>query len=245
VAYHKKHGHCHVTGDEEYPNLGIWVRQQRQRYPSSSCKRATRSPLRPDQVNRLDALGFIWLVTDPFCDKFEKQWNNMFEQLKLYKLEHDHCKIQFKYKENPSLGIWIQRQKKLFKNGTIRKDRKEKLQSIGFVWRTDPSDKNKRTASDKNSSNVRQSWDAMFDRLVKYREVHGDCKVPYKYEDAKLGKWVSNQRYSRASMNTHRLERLNSIGFFWGVRRGRVAPRGHKDQGEDDTEKEFKNLTTV
>jgi len=80
-----------------------------------------------------------------------------------------------------------------------------------------------------------ENWDAMFQRLVAYREKFGDCLVPKRYaEDAKLGTWVETQRvqYKKLEravdeasgvetvapnkrLNQERLERLQSIGFAW------------------------------
>lgn len=42
-----------------------------------------------------------------------------------------------------------------------------------------------------------QQWEEMYQRLVRYKEEHGDCLVPRKYErDAKLSTWVETQRVS-------------------------------------------------
>jgi hypothetical protein len=88
-------------------------------------------------------------------------------------------------------------------------ERKERLDALGFVW----SLRNKR---------IDDHWDEMFrqvswvftcystchamstphltlsftSQLVKYKEEHGDCLVPSRYEEnLKLGKWVETQRY--------------------------------------------------
>jgi phage pi2 protein 07 len=69
-------------------------------------------------------------------------------------------------------------------------------------------------------------WDAMFDRLVAFKEEHGHCLVPNRYkEDPKLGAWVSTQRRQRKAileekfqstiLSHNRIERLNAIGFVW------------------------------
>jgi len=55
----------------------------------------------------------------------------------------------------------------------------------------------------------------MFEKLECYKEVHGDCLVPRKYEaDPKLGRWVSSQRKNKKLRVDHRA-RLDSIGFDW------------------------------
>lgn len=65
----------------------------------------------------------------------------------------------------------------------LTKERKEKLDALGFVWSL-------------RSKRVDDHWDTMFQKLVEYKEQHGDCLVPSRYEvEPKLGKWVETQRY--------------------------------------------------
>ena len=69
-------------------------------------------------------------------------------------------------------------------------------------------------------------WDAMYERLVAFKEKHGHCLVPNRCkEDPKLGAWVSTQRRQRKAfleekfestiLSFNRIERLNAIGFVW------------------------------
>lgn len=45
-----------------------------------------------------------------------------------------------------------------------------------------------------------QQWEEMYQRLARYKEEHGDCLVPRKYErDPKLSTWVETQRVRRIS----------------------------------------------
>mmetsp|Transcript_71 Transcript_71/g.145 ORF Transcript_71/g.145 Transcript_71/m.145 type:complete len:428 (-) Transcript_71:265-1548(-) len=65
-----------------------------------------------------------------------------------------------------------------------------------------------------------EAWNTMFDRLVAYKEKHGDCSVPQRYKlDTKLGNWVHHQRVSLAqgSLSDDRKKKLESIGFGWTV----------------------------
>eukprot|EP00521_Asterionellopsis_glacialis_P007304 CAMPEP_0195282632 /NCGR_PEP_ID=MMETSP0707-20130614/1423_1 /TAXON_ID=33640 /ORGANISM="Asterionellopsis glacialis, Strain CCMP134" /LENGTH=279 /DNA_ID=CAMNT_0040341631 /DNA_START=8 /DNA_END=844 /DNA_ORIENTATION=+ len=63
------------------------------------------------------------------------------------------------------------------------------------------------------------AWNAMFQRLLEYKNKHGDCLVPVRYKkDLKLGAWVRNQRIRRKSCSKERFERLTSIGFLWSVK---------------------------
>lgn len=123
----------------------------------------------------------------------------------------------------------------------LTKDRKDKLDALGFVW----SLRNKR---------INDHWDEMFRQLEAYKEKYGDCLVPSRFgENLKLGKWVETQRYEytklqRATeqyekqqeesknsacaalpataqirptnprLTEERLRRLKEIGFEWKVK---------------------------
>ena len=62
----------------------------------------------------------------------------------------------------------------------------------------------------------------MYGRLTAYKKVHGNTKVPNKYErDPKLGRWVSKQRtnYNTNKMPEDRKELLDAIDFDLKLRR--------------------------
>lgn len=92
-----------------------------------------------------------------------------------------------------------------------------------------------------------RDFDDMFERLVRYKEEHGDTLVPISYEDKQLALFVSNMRerkaqnaqkgieyeepdprrlatprYSSRILTAERIERLESIGFVWFA--GRTRP---------------------
>ena len=69
-------------------------------------------------------------------------------------------------------------------------------------------------------------WKQRFHKLVKYKKKHGDCLVPYNYEqNPKLGRWVTTQRYEHkkwlngvySTITQDRIDQLNEIDFVWVV----------------------------
>ena len=63
-------------------------------------------------------------------------------------------------------------------------------------------------------------WDAMFDKLLRFKQLHGHCRVPRSYpEEKSLAQWVSHQRtMSRTNqLESSRKARLDSLGFVWRV----------------------------
>lgn len=62
------------------------------------------------------------------------------------------------------------------------------------------------------------SWEVMFERLKKYKEIFGDCNVPARYkEDIRLSYWVNSQRiaHRKGDLENGKERKLNDIGFVW------------------------------
>jgi hypothetical protein len=121
----------------------------------------------------------------------------MFAKLEQYRLEHGNWLVPNDYKEHPSLGRWVSKQRTRCEE--LVPTRRERLESIGFVW--NPLD---------------QPWEDMCAKLEQYCRQHGDCFVTKNYkEDPSLGRWVSKQRSGRDELDSTRQTRLESIGFVW------------------------------
>lgn len=145
-----------------------------------------------------------------------KAWYERFEDLKKYKEKHGNCLVPQKYPPNPSLGIWVNKQRMEYKllldneKSSMSPDRLESLQSIGFVW-----------AKRKGQA----TWDAKYKQLLEYKAKNGDCLIPTKYaKNPALGRWVSTQREHyrmwkqgdpRSKMTVEKAKLLDEIGFVW------------------------------
>eukprot|EP00957_Ditylum_brightwellii_P015715 1184531-Ditylum_brightwellii.AAC.1 len=60
----------------------------------------------------------------------------------------------------------------------------------------------------------------MFDELCAFKAQNGHCIVStHDDRNKSLGKWVENQRasYKKNTLNSDRIQQLNSIGFIWDV----------------------------
>jgi predicted helicase len=139
---------------------------------SSQRGKAKRKEIKIERFEKLTAIGFSW-------DSDEDYWNQMFEQLKRYKETHGDCQVTRSI--NYKLSTWIahQRSKKFKKK--LEEGRIHQLEKIGFSW--DPDE---------------DHWNQMFEQLKRYKETHGDCKVPPKWErNRQLGIWVGGQRSAK------------------------------------------------
>jgi hypothetical protein len=142
-------------------------------------------------------------------------WEKRFAELLEFRSKHGHCEVPQNYKENTSLGIWVNKQRmeqKLRiegKNSSLNDARLQRLESVGFRWA-------------KRKGQV--SWDEKYEELKAYKRKYGNCHVPTKYkENTALGRWVSTQRAEykkycegeKSNMTADKIRRLESIGFAW------------------------------
>jgi superfamily II DNA or RNA helicase len=177
--YHKKEGHCRVSQQYESKGLklGLWVSNQRQR----------KELLEPDQINRLDALGFSW---DPQAE----QWELGFAALCDFKKREGHCRVS----ERQKLGQWVKRQRQ--RKSQLTQEQMLRLNKLGFSW--DPH---------------AEQWEEAFEELKRIKQRKGHCRIAQnlRVNGIGLGIWVNAQRQARDHLSQDRIEKLNSIGFSW------------------------------
>ena len=52
----------------------------------------------------------------------EPQWLDKYQQLKRYFQQYGDCNVPQRYKENPSLGAWVNAQRQHYKKGELLKE---------------------------------------------------------------------------------------------------------------------------
>ncbi len=182
--YHQREGHCHVPRwhEEDGFNFGAWVNTQR----------FYKEKLKPDQLKRLNSIGFVWNARDI-------KWENGFAALRQFKQREGHCRVSMGHGEDGfNLGAWVNTQRSRKKG--LTPDRLKRLKSVGFVW--DPRE---------------VKWEKGFAALRQFKQREGHCRVPqgHKMDGLKLGVWVSAQRTRKKGLTPDRLNRLNRLGFSW------------------------------
>ena len=143
----------------------------------------------------------------------DKQWNLQYAKLLDFKRQNEHCIVPNKYKEDTSLGTWVCRQRNYHTNNNLRKDRKELLDEIGFVWKA-----GKGYQSGRSSTTYDQIWNSQYKKLVEFKEKNGHCIVPRRHEeDLSLGRWVFTQRccHNKNKTRADRKDLLDELGFVW------------------------------
>jgi superfamily II DNA or RNA helicase len=117
--FQKREGHCRAPSghEEDGVSLGKWAGYQR----------ANKEELTPDQLRRLDSLGFSW---NPIAE----DWEQNFEALEQFYEREGHCCVPARHAENGlKIGKWIRRQRG--NREGLTRDQIKRLNALGFVWK--------------------------------------------------------------------------------------------------------------
>jgi len=141
------------------------------------------------------------------------RWDEAFGYLVRFKEREGHCSVPYPWFEGTlKLGIWVHTQRQ--NEQEISTERRERLDSIGFVW---------------NSRST--SWDAGFSAIADFKAREGHCDVHHDHIGGafKLGRWVRGQRTAKDTLSAEQIQKLNDIGFAWDPhvrRRPRINESG-------------------
>jgi hypothetical protein len=198
--YHVDHGDADVPHKwKADPQLAVWVSNQRDR--------RKRGVMPDEEFALLNELGLTWQSREVGT------WEDRLAEVAAFKTSHGHCDIPTVFAQNPKLGRFVNAMRTQRNRGTLSVERIAKLDEIGFVWAS-----NRKTDVKLGDEMVSGSWKTQFDELVAYKEAHGDCDVPAKWEEnERLANWVSMQRQTkkRDALPEARVKLLNQIGFLW------------------------------
>jgi hypothetical protein len=152
--------------------------------------------LTSERVRFLESLdGWSW---HPMRDA----WEDGYEALVSYVQREGHAVVPIDDVEGDfKLGAWVGQQRTAYKDGHIRPDRAERLQSLqGWCW-------SRRDAW----------WEEGYAHLRRFyqREGHTTIRANYLENDFKLGRWVVNQR-TRSKNHPERAKRLEEFAdWYW------------------------------
>jgi hypothetical protein len=201
-AFRREHGNCQVPSrSEEHPSLGHWVHYQR------TLKRSGR--LSAAHARRLERVGFDWVSRGrslEFRDSayWDKKWERMLRRLASFHRRFGHCLVPTDWPGTPSLGQWVQRQRHFKQQGFLRKERWQRLRTLGLDWQTGDS--------------ITPRWERCYLKLLDFRRRFGHCHVPAEWaEDLNLGRWVVKTRRMKHAgrLSADRVLKLNKVGFVW------------------------------
>mmetsp|Transcript_12885 Transcript_12885/g.37815 ORF Transcript_12885/g.37815 Transcript_12885/m.37815 type:complete len:545 (-) Transcript_12885:153-1787(-) len=159
-------------------------------------------------------------VVDAEIEEPNSKWNVMYKKLIEWKAVHGHTNVpSLKVQPDPEikhLANWVANQRLYYALPPSKgKSLKNKpwtivaLNRIGFTWKVKD-----------------HTWDSHYAHLLRFKESHGHCNVPYTptYEpDPKLVTWLNQQRamfwkYKRGEeshITPERIRRLTEAGVDW------------------------------
>ncbi len=151
--------------DAGFP-LGAWV----------AAQRARRNRMSDERRSRLERLGFVWRPR-------QAAWDSGLASLVAY-IEREGCASPPQDAVDPEtgfgLGVWVNTQRNLWRDGALPRERVERLQSVGFVWDA-----------------LEDQWERGIAELREYKRHHGTVYVPVSYTTAdglRLGAWVVRRK---------------------------------------------------
>jgi hypothetical protein len=211
--YQREQLDCRVPrGYKPDPELGEWVFHQR--------NVQNKGTMRHDRLTKLDSIGFAWSKPrkrkkpiDHF--KRDEKWLESYNKLVDFSKEHGHCLVPKSYDKDKPFAHWVDNQRSLQAQKILRQDRKELLDKIGFVWNV--GRKVGKTDAAAITSRTQPHWDAIFERLVEFKQMNGHPNVPQRFKigDLALGDWVSRCRmlWKDGELDSQRAQRLREIGL--------------------------------
>lgn len=185
--YYLAHGNLDIPTNyksTDGKHLGNWILRQRQLNKSNS--------LNDEQIKKLDSIRMDWM------DRMDRVWENGFIEAKNYSEEYGNLSVPKNYRSNTDfpLGIWIQRQRSLYKNKKISDDRIKRLTDVGMNWNPD-------------------NWKSRFDLVKQYYEEHGNINISQKevIQGVWLGKWILSQKKAMESgkLTNEQIEMLKTL----------------------------------
>ena len=184
-------GQAMPTADNADESLVRWAARQRALRKSGT--------LPADVIDALESVSFVW-------DPLQAAWDARYEELEEYYATHGHCNVPTS--GAGALGGWVSRQRALYRQGTLRKDRRKALRSLDFEF--DP---------------LAARWER---KLAEYAKATRKAKRSKKATlPEQLAGWASRQRaaHMAGKLPPERVEALNQLeGWSWRPAAVRGSP---------------------
>lgn len=190
--YFKENGHSNVPSKyEENLPLGRWVSIQRNKFKNKK--------LSNEQIQLLNQIQFKF-------NDFSQMWKTNYNLLVEFYNENGHSIVPQGYDKSPSLGMWINNQRRKFKNNKLSKYRIELLNQIDFKY----------------SFDILEIWNEKYNLLVEFYNENGHSDVPHKYtKNPSLRFWVQAQRtnFKKNRLSVEQINLLNQINFTFSFKK--------------------------
>jgi hypothetical protein len=208
ILFRDEFGHVNVpSGYVENPDLGDWLRQQRERMDRDGGKLAV------DKAEKLRKLGIMEFRESDGTSKpavHMSPWIRSYKKLVQYLEENFDGVIPSGSVPRFSLELttWLSRQRSNLEGGKLDPWQIEKLDAICFNVEDLP-----RAAM---GPSIKSIWPERLARMAAFCVAYGHGNVPARYaKDPKLASFVqlTRSRYRKGLLSPEKIEQLIAVGF--------------------------------
>ena len=138
-AYYAEHGDVNIPADYVVDGVWLarWLSEQIARFNEKPTGRnKTVKPLTKEQCARIEALGIKKNVS-----RNDLSWEEQYLEAKAYYEENGDLAVSKRYvsPSGKNIGVWVQRQRLLRRDGKLKAEQIAKLDAIGMVWEVKPT----------------------------------------------------------------------------------------------------------
>lgn len=188
VKYVKREGHCTVPDSwvEDDVPLGRWVGSLRRSYGAGV--------LAAQRIEALEALpGWLWSVHD-------KSWADAIQKMNAFYAREGHARVGKRHIEDGfKLGLWLDRNKKARRAGTLPDDRARELDRFP-QWHLTKSERR---------------WEDGYSALLRYAGIHGTVNMSSRemLDEFAIGRFVmrTRQQYVAGELSAEQVAALEEL----------------------------------
>eukprot|EP00584_Thalassiosira_punctigera_P017129 CAMPEP_0172568106 /NCGR_PEP_ID=MMETSP1067-20121228/118539_1 /TAXON_ID=265564 ORGANISM="Thalassiosira punctigera, Strain Tpunct2005C2" /NCGR_SAMPLE_ID=MMETSP1067 /ASSEMBLY_ACC=CAM_ASM_000444 /LENGTH=436 /DNA_ID=CAMNT_0013359623 /DNA_START=44 /DNA_END=1354 /DNA_ORIENTATION=+ len=232
VEFKEKHGNIIIGPQTKgYPGLYDWIHSQRKEYKRWEAG-DEKALMHDEWITKLNGIGFDWapmkgdgfskMLLERQSKHFENLWTKHYRDLQEFKKKNGHCYV-YRSSSEDILAGWIHTQRKykrhhdLGKKTPLTEERITLLNEVGLDW--NPALSGGMAKNTLAKDELDEEWEAVFDRLVAYKEEHGHADP--NVERSELGLFAANMRKlfqknaagETTSLSDRKIAKLESIGF--------------------------------
>lgn len=230
-AYYEEYGNLDIRSDyvcKDGYKLGSWIINNRTYYSNHS----NGNLLNKERIKRLESIGMIW-------SKNNIIWENYYIAAAIYYKQHGCITMTHNYVNDDGLrlGAWIDKQRRLLKDGGLNEDQVERLALLDI----------------RPQNKYDQLWDRYYEEAEQYYQLHGNLNIPVSYKTNNglaLGRWISKQRCND-TISMIRKQRLENIGIKQNNKYNEwrkkycLAAKYYQENGDLDIKQSYKTDSGV
>ncbi|GAA6173429.1 hypothetical protein NBRC116592_30990 [Colwellia sp. KU-HH00111] len=220
--FKQKNGTAKFNMENDPYNLRGWIHRINKKFKNNL--------LEIEEIKELEDIGIDFsnntsnMLQNKTYRENALRWDLRFKELQSYQQQYKNCNVPRNWQENTALSSWVNRQRRLFKNGSLDIESINKLEGIDFFFTRDKISANKirqqKPKKERQQSNITTNnevlWQYRFSELEEYFAKNGHCNIPRNWqENTALSSWVKTQRYNYKNdkLADHRKLKLEEINF--------------------------------